>query len=306
MAATSIAELAESIRASSRVGAVDLSHFRRVLEHRPEDMTVTVETGLGWLELQASVGEHEQWLPIDPPLAGLWTVRDILDHGLVGPRRCGYGQVRDHVLGLKVVMANGDVIRTGGKVVKNVAGYDLTRLFVGARGTLGVIVEATFKALPKPEAERFAQARVQSLEHAEDLLSGIAESNLTPTALDFHNVPDAGEAKGLWVVIGFAGATEDVEQQMSEAAILGLSKPTDLGHDRRFWEAAPAGEPVTISILPSELTKKIGEIAPQFFVARAANGIIHYLGEPPPREAHAAAFLDERVKKAYDPENKFG
>lgn len=305
MPPSTLAEFAETIRRAPRVESVDLSGFQRVLEHHPEDMTVTVEAGLSWPDLQRALGEHEQWLPIDPPLADLWCVRDILDHAVTGPRRCGYGLVRDYVLGLKVVMADGEIIRTGGKVVKNVAGYDLTKLFLGARGSLGVIVEATFKVLPKPEAEKFGEARLQSLEQAEDLLSALAESALNPIALDLHNVPDAGVAPGLFLTIGFAGAREDVEEQMSEATGLGFSKPTDLGHEKRFWEAAPAGGVRTISVLASQLTDKLVRLAPQFFVARAFNGIIHYLGEPLPVEKNEAAFLDERIKKTFDPENKF-
>jgi FAD/FMN-containing dehydrogenase len=306
VAPTTIADLTESIRQAKRVGTLDLSNFRRVLEHHPEDMTVTVETGMLWPDLQSALGEHDQWLPIDPPLADLFTIRDVLDHAITGPRRCGHGLVRDHVLGLKVLLASGELIRTGGKVVKNVAGYDLTKLFVGARGTLGVIVEATFKVLPRPEAERFAQARLQSLEDAERKLAGVMESSLTPVVLDLHNVPDAGEKKGLWGVIGFAGAREDVEEQMAEAGMLGFSQPKDLGHEWRFWNAAPAGEVQTISVLPSTLTARIHELAPEYFVARAASGLLHYLGAPPPKETLPAPILNERVKKTFDPENKFG
>ena len=301
-----IAELTESIRRATRVEPLDLSHFRRVLEHHPEDMTVTVETGMPWPDVQAALGEHDQWLPIDPPLADLFTVRDVLDHAMTGPRRCGYGLVRDHVLGLKIVLASGEIIRTGGKVVKNVAGYDLTKLFVGARGTLGVIVEATFKVLPRPEAERFGQARLQSLQDAENKLAGVMDSNLTPVVLDLHNVPDAGEGQGLWAVIGFAGAREDVDEQIAEAALLGFSQPKDLGHEGRFWNAAPAGEVQTISMLPSTLTARLSELAPEYFVARAATGLIHYLGAPAPREPLPAPILNERVKKTFDPDNKFG
>jgi FAD/FMN-containing dehydrogenase len=302
---STITALSDLIRDSSRVESVDLSAFRRVVEYHPEDMTVTVEAGMTWPELQASLGEHDQWLPIDPPLPDFWTVRDVLDHALTGPRRCGYGLVRDWVHGLKIIMANGEIIRTGGKVVKNVAGYDLTKLFIGGRGSLGVIVEATFKVLPKPEAEKFAQVRLQKLEQVEDMLAGIADSNLTPAVLDVHNVPTAGEPPGVWVVIGFAGAREDVEEQIAQAGVFGISKPTDLSHDKRFWGDSPAGGVQTVSILASKLTKKLASLAPQFFVARAANGIIHYLGEPSAPEKSDSEFLDERVKKIYDPENKF-
>jgi FAD/FMN-containing dehydrogenase len=232
-------------------------------------------------------------------------VRDILDHAVTGPRRCGYGLVRDYVLGLKIVTADGEMIRTGGKVVKNVAGYDLTKLFLGARGSLGVIVEVTFKVLPRPEAEKFGEARLQTLEQAEDLLAALSESALNPVVLDFHNIPEAPAPRGIFMVIGFAGAREDVEEQMNDASVLGFSKPTGLSHEKRFWEAAPAGGVQTISVLPSDLTKKLTALAPEFFVARAFNGIIHYLGEPPAPEKNETAFLDERIKKTFDPHNKF-
>ena len=306
MAPTTIVELTESIRQTARVGPLDLSNFQRVLEHHPEDMTITVETGILWPDLQSALGQHSQWLPIDPPLPDLCTVRHVLDNAISGPRRCGYGLVRDHVLGLKILLASGEVIRTGGKVVKNVAGYDLTRLFVGACGTLGVILEATFKVLPRPEAESFGEVRFQSLEDAERKLAGVMESSLTPVVLDLHNVPDAGEGKGFWGVIGFAGAREDVEEQIAEAALLGFSQQKDLGHELRFWNAAPAAEVQTISVLPSTLTARIRELAPEQFVARAASGVLHYLGAPPPKEMLPAPILNERVKKAFDPDNKFG
>jgi FAD/FMN-containing dehydrogenase len=302
---STLAEFADAIRRAPRVESVDLSEFQRVIERHPEDMTVTVEAGLSWPELQRALGEHDQWLPIDPPLGDFWTVRDVLNHAVTGPRRCGYGLVRDYVLGLKVVMANGDLVRAGGKVVKNVAGYDLTKLFLGARGSLGVIVEATFKVLPKPETEKFSEARLHGLEQAEDVLTAISESALNPVVLDMHNVPDAGVARGIFMVIGFAGAREDVEEQMNEARLLGFTKAVDLAHEKRFWEAAPAGGVRTISILPSLLTRRLAELAPEFFVARAFNGIIHYLGEPTPMEENETAFLDERIKKMFDPENKF-
>lgn len=259
-----------------------------------------------WPELQAILGEHDQWIPLDPPLPHLLSVRDVLDHAVSGPRRHGFGPARDHVLGLKVLMADGEIVRTGGKVVKNVAGYDLTRMFVGARGSLGVIIEATFKTLPKPESERFTQARFQSLEQVDDLLAGLAESELNPSVLDVHNVPPAGEGTGYWIVIGFSGAREDVDEQIAQARALGLSRETDLAHEARFWNDAPAGGVRTISILPSDLKTKLLELEPDFFVARGANGIVHYLGRELPAEKNEAAFLSDRIKRTFDPGNKFG
>src|SRR4051794_27010938 len=102
----------------------DLRQMNRVLDLAPEDMTVTVETGVPLSVLQAKLAKYRQWLPIDPPNPESITIHDVLAKNLSGPRRFGYGTIRDHVIGMKVVLANGRIIKSGGKVVKNVAGYD--------------------------------------------------------------------------------------------------------------------------------------------------------------------------------------
>ena len=110
-------------------------------------MTATVEAGMssGLFRITRRAG---QWLPIDPPNSDRTTIGDLLAHNLSGPRRFGYGTIRDYLIGIKVALANGEIIKAGGKVVKNVAGYDLCKLFIGAKHTLGIIVEATFKLRP--------------------------------------------------------------------------------------------------------------------------------------------------------------
>src|SRR6185503_10819360 len=154
---SSAEELARSLRdasqAASRIERIDLSALSRILEHAPEDMTVTVEAGATLASLQRALASRGQWLPVDPPHPERLTLAGLLDTNASGPRRAGFGTIRDYVIGLRVALADGRLIRSGGKVVKNVAGYDLMKLFIGARGTLGVIVEVTFKLLPLPEAE---------------------------------------------------------------------------------------------------------------------------------------------------------
>jgi len=154
LTASSVADVTSALLSSSakheKVSAFDLRAMREVLEYTPEDMTVSVEAGLTLAQLQTRLAEHNQWLPMDPPGADTLTIGALLAANRSGPRRFGYGTVREHLLGIKVVLADGRVIKAGGKVVKNVAGYDLCKLFVGSHGTLGVIVEATFKVLPRP------------------------------------------------------------------------------------------------------------------------------------------------------------
>ncbi|MGZ5508735.1 MAG: FAD-binding oxidoreductase, partial [Limisphaerales bacterium] len=115
--------------AKSRIESCDLSALNRVIEHTPEDMTVTVEGGATLANLQTEVRKRGQWLPIDPPNASI-TIQQLLASNASGPRRFGFGTVRDYVIGMAVVLADGRLIHSGGKVVKNVAGYDLMKLFI--------------------------------------------------------------------------------------------------------------------------------------------------------------------------------
>src|SRR5579859_6103839 len=114
-----------------KITGVQLNALNRVLEHTAEDMTVTVEAGITLSALQAALGRHRQWLAVDPPNPERVTIADIINQNLSGPRRFGFGTIRDHLIGITVAMADGSLVHSGGKVVKNVAGYDLMKLFVG-------------------------------------------------------------------------------------------------------------------------------------------------------------------------------
>jgi FAD/FMN-containing dehydrogenase len=180
--------LREANQSATRIERVDLSTLARILEHTPEDMTVTVEAGATLAALQRALAARGQWLPIDPPHPERLTLAALLDINASGPRRAGFGTIRDYLIGLRVALADGRLIRSGGKVVKNVAGYDLMKLFIGARGTLGVVVEVTFKLLPLPESETFVQVGCESLEAAERLIAAVLDSELTPSIFDLHNL----------------------------------------------------------------------------------------------------------------------
>ena len=133
---------------------LDLSPMNRVLAHEPGDLTVTVEAGATLQAVQDALAEKNQFLPIDAGHPEQATVGGIIAADAWGAGRTGYGTVRDWLLGLTVVDAHGKIVKGGGKVVKNVTGYDTPKLHVGGLGTLGVIVEATFKVAPRPEAAR--------------------------------------------------------------------------------------------------------------------------------------------------------
>jgi FAD/FMN-containing dehydrogenase len=269
------------------------------MEHTPEDMTATVEAGITLAELQGELAHHRQWLPLDPPHPERVTVAEALNANLSGPRRFGYGTIRDHLIGIKVALADGTIIHSGGKVVKNVAGYDLMKLFIGARGSLGNILEATFKLRPLPETEQFVQARCETLMQADKLIEAVIHSELTPVVLDLHNLPvTAGTAFTL--VLGFAGTREEVEWQLQRASTLGFNEPGSLEHEKLFWnDSTPANR---LSVLPSKMVEVLrGLDAP--FVARAGNGVIYHRGAATQRKEELPLELMRRVKAAFDPKN---
>lgn len=287
-----------------RIGAPDLRAFHRVIEHVPEDMTITVEAGMTLGELQQHLRPQGQWLPVDPPGAESLSLESLFAANASGPRRHGFGTPRDYVIGMRVALADGQVIKTGGKVVKNVAGYDLARLFLGSRGSLGVIVELSLKLRPLPEAESFYQSDFPTPAAAMNFVNRVLDSPFHPVVLDLHR-PGAG-ADSCAVALGFAGAGEDVELDSERARQMGCAAIRGLEYENTFWTAAAGGPPVhRRSVLPSRLGEAIAEIGGAPFVARAGNGVLYHRGGPPPMAVASRHDLADRVKAAFDPHHVF-
>ena len=206
---------------------VGLRRLGRVLEHEPGDLTATAEAGITLDALQAALGTGGQWLPLDPPAPAAATLGGVLAANAAGPRRQGYGTARDLVIGMRVVAADGQLIRAGGKVVKNVAGYDLVKLYIGSLGTLGIIVDATLKLRPRPEAEGACWATFASLDAAAGAAVILAGSELGPVALtllDARAADACAPAVGLpaaaapAVLVAFDGLARAVAWEGEEAA----------------------------------------------------------------------------------------
>ncbi len=153
--------------------------MNRVLEHEPGDLTAIVEAGMRLSELQSYLATHGQMLALDPP--GDPTIGACLAADLSGPRRHRYGAMRDLVIGVTVVLAGGLVASSGGKVVKNVAGYDLGKLFCGSNGRLGLIARVALRLHPRPAAEATVVAQT---EDARALWESVHRSQLEPSAVD--------------------------------------------------------------------------------------------------------------------------
>jgi glycolate oxidase FAD binding subunit len=130
---------------------LSLERMSRIIDYSPPDLVVTVEAGVRLAELNETIRRDRLWLPLDPPGAGAASVGAVVACNSSGALRCGYGTPRDYVIGLKLAHTDGRQSKAGGRVVKNVAGYDLNKLYVGSYGTLAVITEVTFKLRPLPE-----------------------------------------------------------------------------------------------------------------------------------------------------------
>ncbi|HEY9473049.1 MAG TPA: FAD-binding oxidoreductase, partial [Mycobacteriales bacterium] len=132
---------------------VDTTEMNRLIAHNPADMTVEVQAGMRLTDLQQALVPAGQWLALDPPSAAAGaTVGGLLATGDAGPHRLVHGALRDLVIGLTVVLADGTVARAGGHVIKNVAGYDLGKLFAGSLGAFGLITELVLRVHPRPQA----------------------------------------------------------------------------------------------------------------------------------------------------------
>ena len=149
----------KSFYGGARVGdALDMRDYNGIIDYQPRELVLTVRAGTSLAAIEAVMDQEQQMLAFEPPRFGdgntaLATIGGTVAAGLSGPRRPYVGAVRDFVLGARVVNGNGDDLRFGGRVIKNVAGYDVSRLMAGAMGTLGILTDLSFKVLPKPSAE---------------------------------------------------------------------------------------------------------------------------------------------------------
>lgn len=198
--------------------ALCTNRLDEIIAHDAEDLTVTAQAGVTLHDLNAQLQKAGQWLPFDPSRGRDVTVGGLIASDRNGPLRLAYGKVRDYVIGLRVVMADGSVVRGGGKVVKNVAGYDLPKLFIGSFGTLGVIVEATFKVRPKPQDVRLYVIPMRSVTEATEKALDMLRGRLVPVLLEAVNELAAetiGLPTGAALVAACAGNEADTKAQES-------------------------------------------------------------------------------------------
>lgn len=244
--------------------ALRTSALDRVLEYEPTDMTITVEAGITFKRLQAVLREHGQFLPIDAPPEA--TVGGALAVGVSGPSRHAYGLPRDWLIGCRVAHVDGSVAKGGGRVVKNVAGYDMPKLAAGSLGTLGVTIEATLKVAPLPAAQEAFLAAHESLEDAAQAVFDADERGLalrTVALLDGDSsaawLPDGPCIAAYWL----AGPSSAVERTARELGARAVGETRRLeGDASERWRAelssrrTPArGASLRAMLLPSHVAE---------------------------------------------------
>jgi glycolate oxidase FAD binding subunit len=164
---------------------LNLTGLNRVVDYTPRDMTILVEAGVRMADLAATLAAEGQHLPIDVPRAAEATIGGVVATNWCGPRRFGYGTIRDYVIGIHAVDGRGVSFKGGGRVVKNVAGYDFCKLLTGSLGTLGVITQLALKVKPIPESTGTVVAACADFATAEMLLDRLATLESPPVAIDY-------------------------------------------------------------------------------------------------------------------------
>ncbi len=286
---------------------VSTSVMNRLLQYDPRDLTVSVEAGMPFTELERTLAERGQMLPLDPPLdtatADEATIGGVVAANLSGPRRRLYGTARDMIIGMTFATLEGKLINSGGMVVKNVAGLDMAKLLIGSFGTLAAIAVINFKVFPVPVLSRTFVMEFETADEAFAERDRILRGLLQPSAIDIVNWPS-----GFRLVLHAQGNEKVLARYASEL-------PWAKIHDESVWREIrefsprflaqyPRGQVVpiftTLTEMPAAFTKLDVPL-----IARAGSGVIyaHYAENPPaiPLSGDFATMV--KVKDMFDPEH---
>jgi glycolate oxidase FAD binding subunit len=282
-------------------------HLTRIVEYAPSDQIIVVEAGLTLAALQRAVAAHRQRLALDPPLAERRTIGGLLATNGFGPRRTRYGSLRDLIIGVSLVRADGVLARGGGKVVKNVAGFDLPKMMVGSLGTLGLVATATFRLHPLPESDITLVARERTARGVRELVSAMRGAQLEPAA-----VAALLQGQRFEVAIRFEGFPAGVAEQRDRLRQLvggpgGACDVLDEAAAAAFWarhDAARTAGPfrAKVAMLPSAFEEFFERVFPTFraalseaaFAVYPTLGISFFSGVPSGDVAAAAAIASAR------------
>ncbi len=256
---------------------ISTSRLNRVLQYEPRDLTVSVEAGMAWRDFSRMLAEHSQMVPLDPPFADHATVGGIVAANVSGPRRRLYGSARDMLIGMTFATLEGKLIRSGGIVVKNVAGLDMAKLMIGSFGTLAAIAVVNFRLHPQPAATRTFVTEYLRAAEAVAARDRILKSPLQPAAIDILKSADGYD---LLVQAGGTPAVLDrYSRELSKGRVVEGDEELALWRRLReftpdFLEKNQNGAVLRVSCTLSEVGSVL-DFLPDPALARAASGVCY-------------------------------
>ncbi len=207
---------------------ISTAKLNRVLQYEPRDLTISVEAGISYRELSRVLAQHRQMVPLDPAFSGRATVGGIVASNVSGPRRRLYGTARDMVIGMTFATLEGKLIRSGGMVVKNVAGLDMGKLMIGSFGTLAAIAVVNFRVHPMPVGTRTFVGEFEQVADAIGARDAVLKSQLQPSAIDLVK-----DDKGYRLLIQAGGSAAVLDRYSRE---LGWARAVEGAEEDALWE----------------------------------------------------------------------
>ncbi len=323
----------------ARKGGIIISFPRmnKILEIEPENMCAVVQPGVVNADLQKEVARSGLMYPPDPASMFVSTIGGNVALNAGGPRGVKYGVTRDYLLGLEVVIPSGEVIKTGGKTLKNVSGYDLTRLLCGSEGTLGIFTEIIVRLIPLPPAKATLQALFSNLDDAAKTVSAIIGSGIVPTTLELMDrvvldvIGDYGgarfskEAEALLLIevdgeeLVVEAQGEKIEKFCKERGAIGVQRASTPEEAEKLWQARRTAFGSVARVRPScivedatvpvkrlpEMIRKIVELSEKYQLrigqlAHAGDGNLHPLIMTDLRDKEEMARVDKALEELYD------
>jgi len=270
---------------------ISTAALNRVRQYEPRDLTISAEAGISYCELSRLLAEHRQMLPLDPPFSDTATIGGVVAANCSGPRRLLYGTARDMVIGMEFATLEGKTVRSGGMVVKNVAGLDMSKLMIGSFGTLAAIAVVNFKVIPRPPTEcsfRLSLARLDDAFAARDALR--------KSPLDFAAIDLLKSGSAFVLALRAGGNPATISRFTRELDAMG-ARPIAQSEEAAFWNSIQNfipqyldmhadGAIVRVSCTLKDL-RAVMESAPGPAIARAGSGVCYACFE---EAGEAAAF----------------
>lgn len=268
---------------------LNFTKMNKILELNKTNMTITVQAGTAISDIQNAVSEVGLFFPLDPSNLIVSTIGGAIAQSAGGPKTFKYGSTKDYVLGLKVVLANGDVIETGSSMIKNATGYHLEQLFIGSEGTLGLVVEATLKLIPKPETSRVLLAYFDDIEKATLSVNNMIDEHIWASTIEFmdnnairtiENFNPTGllvdsEAALIIEIDGFecsmSTQIERLERILKKSGATKIVISNTIEEQENIWRARRQSFPATASLRPDVMSNDL--IVPRENISKLVKGI---------------------------------